>query len=87
LSALSVFQCISVFYGAFVWARRALLKQPKTAVSGPGSPTEQNGVPFAAISFCGLVGVVTGFSQHIAMSEKVWETYRSPDVQPGTYAG
>ena len=33
------------------------------------------------------VGVVTGFSQHIAMSEKVWETYRSPDVQPGTYAG
>lgn len=50
-------------------------------------PTGAEGVPFAAISFSGLVGVVTGFSQHIAMSEKVWETYRSPDVQPGTYSG
>jgi isopenicillin-N N-acyltransferase-like protein len=45
------------------------------------------GVPFAAVSFSGLVGVVTGFSEHIGMSEKVWETYRKVDVQPGTYDG
>ena len=44
-------------------------------------------MPFAAISFAGFVGVVTGFSQTISMSEKVWETYRTPDVQPGTYEG
>jgi hypothetical protein len=34
LSALSVSLCKSVFYGTFVWARRALNSQ-KTAVSGP----------------------------------------------------
>jgi hypothetical protein len=36
LSGLSVSHSESVFYGAFVWARR-LLNRPKTAVSGPGS--------------------------------------------------
>ena len=35
LSALRVFLCKSVLYGAFVWARRAL-NGPKTAVPGPG---------------------------------------------------
>ena len=55
------------------------------AVHHPVGP--KAGVPFAAISFAGFVGVVTGFSQTIAMSEKVWETYRTPDVQPGTYEG
>jgi hypothetical protein len=50
-------------------------------------PNQGGGVPFAAVSFSGLVGVVTGFSEHIGMSEKVWETYRTPDVQPGTYDG
>jgi hypothetical protein len=34
-------------------------------------PSEGGAVPFAAISFSGLVGVVSGFSQHIGMSEKV----------------
>ena len=50
-------------------------------------PAPGGGVPFAAVSFSGLVGVVTGFSEHIGMSEKVWETYRTPDVQSGTYNG
>jgi hypothetical protein len=36
LSALSVLHRKSFFYGAFVWARRAL-NGPKTAVPGPGS--------------------------------------------------
>eukprot|EP00911_Craspedida_sp_UC1_P002795 UC1_evm1s2046 len=50
-------------------------------------PTEAGATPFAAISFMAFVGAVTGFSPHIALSEKVWETYRKESVQPGTYKG
>ena len=42
LSALSVFLCKSVFYGDFVWARRALTHQ-KTAVSGPAGQLSRPG--------------------------------------------
>ena len=42
---------------------------------------------FAAVSLPSWTGAVTGFSKHIAISEKVWETYDKPDVQPGHYDG
>ena len=41
----------------------------------------------AVVGFPGWVGGVTGFSNKIALSEKVWETYDNPDVQPGHYDG
>ena len=50
-------------------------------------PPQGEGHIFAQVSFTGFVGAVTGFSDHIALSEKVWETYDTPDVQPGTYQG
>jgi isopenicillin-N N-acyltransferase-like protein len=45
------------------------------------------GHTFAQVSFSGFVGAITGFSDHVALSEKVWETYDTIDVQPGTYQG
>ena len=50
-------------------------------------PPVGEGHQFAQVSFTGFVGAVTGFSDHVALSEKVWETYDTPDVQPGTYQG
>eukprot|EP01059_Diplonema_ambulator_P033126 TRINITY_DN6789_c0_g2_i1.p1 TRINITY_DN6789_c0_g2~~TRINITY_DN6789_c0_g2_i1.p1 ORF type:complete len:446 (+),score=146.55 TRINITY_DN6789_c0_g2_i1:45-1382(+) len=46
-----------------------------------------SGYPFTSIGFPGIVGMVTGFSTHLALSEKVWETYGNPSVQPGGYDG
>jgi hypothetical protein len=48
-------------------------------------PSEGNA--FASIGFPGLVGLITGLSTKISLSEKVWETYDTPDLQPGTYKG
>eukprot|EP01064_Diplonema_japonicum_P023685 TRINITY_DN34098_c0_g1_i1.p1 TRINITY_DN34098_c0_g1~~TRINITY_DN34098_c0_g1_i1.p1 ORF type:complete len:446 (+),score=113.37 TRINITY_DN34098_c0_g1_i1:42-1379(+) len=45
------------------------------------------GYPFTSVAFPGIVGVVTGFSTHLALSEKVWLTYEDPSVQPGSYDG
>jgi hypothetical protein len=48
-------------------------------------PDEGN--PFASVTFPGFAGLVTGLSSHVSLSEKVWETYDKPDLQPGTYKG
>jgi len=50
-------------------------------------PDAGGGVPFASVGFPGMVGVVTGFSKNIGLSEKVWETYNNPAIQPGHYDG
>jgi hypothetical protein len=46
-----------------------------------------NGNEFASLGFPGLVGLITGLSTKVSISEKVWETYDTPDLQPGTYEG
>lgn len=48
-------------------------------------PNEGN--PFVTLSFPGFVGAITGFSSRVAISEKVWEVYTNPNVQPGEYTG
>eukprot|EP01064_Diplonema_japonicum_P021294 TRINITY_DN30827_c0_g1_i1.p1 TRINITY_DN30827_c0_g1~~TRINITY_DN30827_c0_g1_i1.p1 ORF type:complete len:462 (+),score=116.76 TRINITY_DN30827_c0_g1_i1:60-1388(+) len=46
------------------------------------------GFNWANIGFPGFVGSVTGFSEHVALSEKVWEHYGpGKDTQPGHYDG
>jgi len=46
------------------------------------------GYPFVTVGFPGFVGVVTGVSQvGVGVSEKVWMTYDTPDLQPGSYDG
>jgi hypothetical protein len=43
---------------------------------------------FVSISFPGMVGVITGVSQRgIGVSEKVWMTYDTRSMQPGSYDG
>lgn len=43
---------------------------------------------FASIAFPGMVGVITGVAQDgIGISEKVWMTYDTPSLQPGSYDG
>jgi len=48
-------------------------------------PTEGNA--FASLGFPGMVGAITGWSDKVALSEKVWETYDGSGVQPGHYDG
>jgi len=43
---------------------------------------------FVSITFPGFAGVITGVSERgIGVSEKVWMTYDTPDLQPGSYNG
>lgn len=43
---------------------------------------------FATVMFPGMVGVITGVSDKgVGISEKVWMTYDTPSLQPGTYDG
>lgn len=43
---------------------------------------------FVSITFPGFAGVITGVSQRgIGVSEKVWMTYDTPSLQPGSYNG
>ena len=43
---------------------------------------------FVSVQFPGMVGVITGVSQSgIGVSEKVWMTHDTPDLQPGSYDG
>jgi len=48
----------------------------------------ESGNAFASVTFPGMVGAITGISQSgIGISEKVWMTYDTPDLQPGSYHG
>jgi hypothetical protein len=51
----------------------------------------ENGTAFTAVSFPGMVGVVTGISQSgIGLSQKVWTVYDenyNPVYLPGAYHG
>ncbi len=43
---------------------------------------------FVSVAFPGFVGAITGVSQSgIGISEKVWMTYDTPSLQPGSYDG
>jgi hypothetical protein len=43
---------------------------------------------FATVMFPGMVGVITGVSDKgVGISEKVWMTYDTPSLQPGSYDG
>jgi hypothetical protein len=46
-----------------------------------------DGNPFVSVAFPGMIAAITGFSTKVGISEKVWETYDNPDVQPGKYDG
>eukprot|EP01039_Chlorochromonas_danica_P001553 gene1553-1691_t len=48
----------------------------------------ENGNAFVSVTYPGMVGVITGISQSgVGISEKVWMTYDTPDLQPGSYDG
>lgn len=48
----------------------------------------ENGNAFVSVTFPGMVGVITGVSQSgVGISEKVWMTYDTPSIQPGSYDG
>ena len=43
---------------------------------------------FATVMYPGMVGVITGVSDRgVGISEKVWMTYDTPSLQPGSYDG
>ena len=46
-----------------------------------------DGNSFVNVGFPGIVGAVTGMSTEVSLSEKVWETYDTPSIQPGHYDG
>jgi len=51
------------------------------------TPTDDSNA-FVSVTFPGFAGVITGVSQRgIGVSEKVWMTYDTPDLQPGSYNG
>ncbi len=48
----------------------------------------ENGNAFVSVAFPGMVGAITGVSQHgVGISEKVWMTYDEKDLQPGSFQG
>lgn len=48
----------------------------------------ESGNSFASVTFPGMVGAITGVSQSgVGISEKVWMTYDTPDLLPGSYHG
>lgn len=57
------------------------------AVYRDAAPTDDSNA-FVSVTFPGFAGVITGVSQRgIGVSEKVWMTYDTPDLQPGSYNG
>lgn len=57
------------------------------AVYRDAAPTDDSNA-FVSITFPGFAGVITGVSQRgIGVSEKVWMTYDTPSLQPGSYNG
>jgi hypothetical protein len=57
------------------------------AVYRDAQPTDDSNA-FVSITFPGFAGVITGVSQRgIGVSEKVWMTYDTPSLQPGSYQG
>jgi hypothetical protein len=57
------------------------------AVYRDAAPTDDSNA-FVSITFPGFAGVITGVSQRgIGVSEKVWMTYDTPSLQPGSYQG
>ncbi len=57
------------------------------AVYRDATPTDDSNA-FVSVTFPGFAGVITGVSQRgIGVSEKVWMTYDTPDLQPGSYNG
>jgi predicted DsbA family dithiol-disulfide isomerase len=80
LSALSVFLCKSVFYGAFVWSRRAL-NRPKRRFPARAVCAKQNiadeAVLAAAAERAGLSGGRRGALEFLRSEELVAATRRS----------
>lgn len=57
------------------------------AVYRDAAPTDDSNA-FVSITFPGFAGVITGVSERgIGVSEKVWMTYDTPSLQPGSYQG
>jgi len=49
---------------------------------------EGDGKSYVTVSFPSFVGVITGVSESgVGVSEKVWMTYDTPSIQPGSYDG
>ncbi|GMH62129.1 hypothetical protein TrRE_jg5827, partial [Triparma retinervis] len=52
------------------------------------STGEGDGGAYVTVSFPAFVGVITGVSEGgVGVSEKVWMTYDTPSIQPGSYDG
>lgn len=59
-----------------------------TVVQTHRNPADNDFNSFVSISFPGMVGVITGVSERgIGVSEKVWMTYDTRSMQPGSYDG
>jgi len=68
-------------FGAGPWAGNTLVAVHRNDPSNPDHA-------FVSISFPGFVGAITGVAQNgVGISEKVWMTYDTPDLQPGTFKG
>lgn len=73
----NLMQLRALDFGAGPFANHTILQVHRTSKNS-----------FVSVSFPGMVGVVTGVSQHgIGVSEKVWETYEGTGMQPGSYDG
>ena len=82
----SLVQLRALDFGGGPFANHSILvvhhPTPPSAVGATGTPPQ----PFAALSFPGFVGVVTGFSPSVALSEKVNDVRDGPPPK-GSYEG
>jgi len=79
----SLVQLRSLDFGGGPFANATVLVVQHPSAPGPGASTPQ---PFAALSFPSFVGIVTGFSPSVALSEKVNDVTGGPKP-PGSYFG
>lgn len=80
-SGTGLIQLRALDFGSGPWARNTVVSVHR------GDPADPDHA-FVTVCFPGFAGVITGVSQNgIGISEKVWMTYDTPDLQPGTFHG
>jgi hypothetical protein len=73
-------------FGDGPWGNYTVVSTNRPNPASDANDGPQNA--FVSVSFPGMVGVITGISEHgIGVSEKVWMTYDTPNMQKGSYDG
>jgi hypothetical protein len=77
----TLIQLRALDFGSGPWAASTVVQVHR---GDPANPDHA----FVSVAFPGFVGAITGVAQNgVGISEKVWMTYSTPDLQPGTFQG